>query len=154
MSLLPFNGLSWGSTGNGSGRLSARGHGENPGYAGFCGVPDIPSNPHHSPVIPVDGPNTTNARPSFRAFMVCVGYECSVHVATTPHGPSRHYHLFPPSKKSPARDTPPFPAFCDVAVTKFTHAASEIEPKRSGTRRQQRPKGKSNTTTSTWPIIP
>ena len=71
LSLLPFCGLSWGPTGNGSGRLSARGHGENPGYAGFCGVPDIPSNPHHSPVLPVDGPNTTNARSS-RAFMVCV----------------------------------------------------------------------------------
>ena len=92
--------LSLGSAGDGSGRLLARGHGENPGYARFCGVPDIPSNPHHTPVRPVDGPNTTNARLSC-AFMVCVCYGCFVRVATTPPAPSRHYHFFPPWKKVP-----------------------------------------------------
>ena len=86
--------LSLGSAGDGSGRLLAQGHGENPGYARFCGVPDILSNPHHNPVRPVDGPNTTNARLSC-AFMVCVCYGCFVRVATTPPAPSRHYHFFP-----------------------------------------------------------
>ena len=42
--------------------------------------------------------NTTNACPSC-AFMVCGCHECFVHVVTTPHDPSRHYHFFLPSKK-------------------------------------------------------
>ena len=60
--------------GKSSGPLTARWHVEGPGGIGFRGVPDIPSNTPHSPVIPVEGPNATDAYAGGNRDLITPGY--------------------------------------------------------------------------------
>ena len=66
-------------------------------------MPDIPSNTPHSPVIPVEGPNATNA---YAYSIVCGECEydpivaCFAHAPIPPHDHLRKYRNLFPSKKS------------------------------------------------------